>query len=407
MKPLSEARAQVLAAMPSMDGETVDVGRAVGRVTAAPVTSKVAVPPFDNSAMDGFAVKGADVSEPSATLSIVEDVPAGSVPTLPVAEGQATRIMTGAPMPGGADTVVKVEDTELIDHATVQINAITPFGTAVRQRGGDVEPGDLVVASGVRLTARHVASLASVGARPLVAECPTVAVMSTGDEVMPPDTQDLTPGAIRDTNRPMLLSMLDELGVRTIDLGIVGDDIDALRDAYTTAATEADLVLSTGGVSMGDYDFVKTVLGESGEIQFWKVAMQPAKPFAFGTFNGVPLLGLPGNPVSTFVAYEQFVRPAILHMMGASFVLRPRVPGVMGEDVETSPDKEVFLRVLLAQDEGKFVAVRSGGQDSNVLSALAEADAFAVVPVGTGSLSAGDPVTLEMHTWPEKRKNGG
>jgi molybdopterin molybdotransferase len=234
---------------------------------------------------------------------------------------------------------------------------------------------------------------------------PVVAIMSTGDEVVEASTVELAPGAIRDTNRMLLRSMLSELGVPIIDLGIIGDDIAELSAAYESAADAADVIISTGGVSMGDYDFVKHVLGDMGSVEFWKVAMQPAKPFAFGAVNGVPLFGLPGNPVSTFVAFEQFVRPGLLHMMGAENLLRPRIPAVMGEDVSTSPEKEVFVRVMLAVDkDGSFVAIQSGGQQSNVLSALADADAFAVIPVGTGSLSAGDSVTLEMFTWDEDRR---
>ena len=227
--------------------------------------------------------------------------------------------------------------------------------------------------------------------------------MSTGDEVVPPDTTVVPPGAIRDTNRILLASLLADLGVPVIDLGIIGDDIDELRSAYTRAAENADIIVSTGGVSMGDYDYVKQVLGETGSVQFWKVAMQPAKPFAFGNVAGTPLFGLPGNPVSTFVAFEQFVRPAILHMMGSTHLLRPRIEGVMGEDVTTNPEKEVFLRVILADDHGRLVALRSGGQGSNVISALASAEAFAVVPVGVSSVAAGEPVTLEMFTWTENR----
>ena len=228
--------------------------------------------------------------------------------------------------------------------------------------------------------------------------------MSTGDEIVPPATTGLGPGAIRDTNRVLLMAMLDELGIPYLDLGIIGDDLSELRRAYLEAAAGADLIVSTGGVSMGDYDFVKQILGETGSVEFWQVAMQPAKPFAFGHVDGVPLFGLPGNPVSTFVAFEQFVRPGLLSMMGATALLRPRVTGVMGEDVETNPAKEVFLRVLLADDAGRFVAVRSGGQGSNVLSALADADALAVVPVGVGNVAAGDTVQLEMITWPESRE---
>lgn len=403
MISLEDARTRVLAAMPEMDSETAAVADALGMVTAAPVIARDAVPPFPNSAMDGYAVLCVDVEEAPVRLRVLEDVPAGSVPTMTVTSGTATRIMTGAPMPEGADTVVMVELTVAGSDGTVEVLEPVRHGTSVRAAGGDVAVGDVVVPAGVRLTARHLASIASVTGSVEVARRPTVAIMSTGDEIVDPATERLSPGAIRDTNRVLLGAMLGDLGIPTIDLGIVGDDLDALRTAYTEAANRADLIVSTGGVSMGDYDFVKQVLGDAGSVEFWRVAIQPAKPFAFGSVGGVPLFGLPGNPVSTFIAFEQFVRPAILHMMGARHLLRPRVRATMGEDVETNPDKTVFLRVLLADDNGRFVAVRSGGQDSNVLSSLATAQALAVVPVGTGALSAGDDVIVEMFQWPEAR----
>jgi molybdopterin molybdotransferase len=353
--------------------------------------------------MDGFAIIASDLTDAPVELVVVEDVPAGTVPKEVVRSGTAIRIMTGEPMPEGADAVAQVEITSMVDDETVLIAEPVASGTAVRHAGGDVRPGDIVVHAGVRLTPRHMATIASVTGHVRVSKFPTVAIMSTGDEIVPADTVELSPGTIRDTNRVMLEGLLSELGVPVIDLGIVGDDAQQLRDAFAEAASIADIVVSTGGVSMGDHDYVKQVLGEGGSVHFWKVAMQPAKPFAFGDINGVPLFGLPGNPVSTFVAFEQFVRPGILHMMGAQSILRPRVTGTMGEDVTTSGDKEVFVRVLLADDSGRFVAVRSGGQGSNVLSALAGADAFAVVPVGTEAVSAGDDVILEMFRWPESR----
>ncbi len=404
MKPLADARREVLAAMKRLDPEVVDLVDGLGRITAEPCVSAVEVPPFAISAMDGFAVVSSDVSVTPVVLDVLEDVAAGSVPTRDVTSGTATRIMTGAPMPAGADAVVKVEDTSVDSDGSVTILEGVDSGVNVREAGGDVRTGDVVVSAGVKLTARHLASLASAGIRPVVARMPVVAIMSTGDEVVEATTVELAPGAIRDTNRMMLRSVLGEMGIPTIDFGIIGDDIAELSSAYESAADQADVIVSTGGVSMGDYDFVKHVLGDMGSVEFWKVAMQPAKPFAFGAVNGVALFGLPGNPVSTFVAFEQFVRPALLHMMGAERLLRPRIPAVMGEDVSTSPEKEVFVRVMLAVDTGgSFVAIRSGGQQSNVLSALADAEAFAVVPVGTGSLSAGDSVTLEMFTWDEDR----
>jgi molybdopterin molybdotransferase len=404
MKPLAEARAEVLAAMPRLPATAVDVSESLGRVTAEPAVAREFTPPFDNSAMDGYAVITADCTDVPAILVVNEDVAAGSVATMRVVPGTATRIMTGAPMPTGADAVVRIEDTASQARSEVTILVGPTEGENVRPRGGDMAPGDVIVGSGVRLTSRHVASLASAGVNPIVADLPTVAIMSTGDEIVDHSTRELTPGTIRDSNRMLLRAVLADLGVPVIDLGIIGDDPDALRSAYDRASAEADMVLSTGGVSMGDYDYVKQILGELGSVDFWNVAMQPGKPFAFGSINGVPLFGLPGNPVSTFVSFEQFVRPAILYMMGATDLLRTQVVGTMGEDVRTHNEKTVFLRALLAQDtDGSFVAVRSGGQGSNMHSSLANAEAFAVVPVGTGSLSAGDEVTLEMFRWPEGR----
>lgn len=405
MRSLAEAQREVMAAMVRLDTEVVDVWDCLDRVAAVDAISSNDVPPFANSAMDGFAVKARDVARTPVALSVNEDVAAGQVPTMPVADGTATRIMTGAPIPDGADAVVRVEDTRTDSEGAVTILVGVDAGTNVRPAGSDVGAGDVIVKSGVRLTARHAASLASAGIRPKVSRLPVVAVMSTGDEIVDPSTQDLAPGTIRDSNRVILRAVLADLGVEVVDLGVISDDPDVLAAAYREASRVADVIVSTGGVSMGDYDYVKQVLGETGTVEFWQVAIQPAKPFAFGSINGKPLFGLPGNPVSTFVAFEQFVRPAILTMMGATAVLRPRIPAVMGEDISVTVDREVFVRVLVAIDRnGSSVAVTSGGQASNVLSALAEADAFAVIPLGVGSLSAGDPVTLEMFTWCESRQ---
>ena len=264
--------------------------------------------------------------------------------------------------------------------------------------------GTLVFENGVRLGPAHLGVLASLGVVPAVRRRPVVAVLSTGDEVVAPDTQTLEPGKIRDSNRPQLVGLLAELGVVVRDLGIVPDDSQLLRATLERAASEADVVVTSGGVSMGEYDLVKQVLTELGSVEFWRVAMQPAKPFAFGSIASAPLFGLPGNPVSVFVAFEQFLRPALLTMMGCTQVFRPRILGTLGESVSTDPEKTVFVRVAVdyLPAEG-WVARRSGGQSSNVLSALAGADALAVVPVGVGDVAAGDDVTLEMFRWPEQR----
>ena len=404
MKPLREAQGEVIAGIDRMGTERIGIEDALGRVLAESAVSSEPIPPFPNSAMDGFAVRASDVASTPVVLPINEDVPAGTVPSMAVEPGTATRIMTGAPMPAGADSVVPVEDTESGTSDSVTIVTGVSQGSHVRPAGGDIATGDVVVEAGVRLSARDLGSLASIGVSPVVHLQPVVALMSTGDEVVEYTTKDLGLGTIRDTNRAVLRGMLDDLRVPYVDLGIVSDNVDELREAYLHAADVGDAIISTGGVSMGDFDFVKQILRESGSVDFWKVAMQPGKPFAFGNVDGVPLFGLPGNPVSTFVSFEQFVRPALLSMMGATKLFRPQIQGVMGEDVTTSDQKDVFVRVMLAPDtDGSFVAVKAGGQGSNVLSGLANADAFAVVPVGVGSLSAGDLVNLEMFTWNENR----
>lgn len=404
MKPLREAQREVIAGVEPMGTEQVGVEVALHRVLAVPAVASGPIPPFPNSAMDGFAVRAADVVATPVTLPVNEDIPAGTVPTMAVGAGTATRIMTGAPMPDGADCVVPVENTEAGTSDSVTIVAGVAVGTHVRPAGGDIAEGEVVVDVGTRLSARHLGSLASVGVSPVVFRQPVVALMSTGDEVVEYTTHDLGQGKIRDTNRAVLRGVLDDLHIPYVDMGIIGDDVEELREAYLSASDVGDAIISTGGVSMGDFDFVKQILRESGSVEFWKVAMQPGKPFAFGSVNDVPLFGLPGNPVSTFVSFEQFVRPALLSMMGATRLLRPRVRGVIGEDVTTNDEKDVFVRVMLAPDaDGSFVALKAGGQGSNILSALAGSDAFAVVPVGVGSLSAGDPVDLEMFGWDENR----
>ncbi len=399
MIPLEDARARVLAALPEPQVERRLVRDALGLVLATDVLSPSTVPPFDNSAMDGYAVRYEDLGNVPCVLEVSEDVAAGHVATGSVEPGRAIKIMTGAPLPAGADTVVKVEDTVPGD-ASVEILVRPELGSAVRRAGGDVAAGDLIFTSGDVLTARHLGVLAAVGVDRVEVYRPVrVAVLSTGDEVMPPDTLQLAPGQIRDSNRPLLVGLLTESGLDAVDYGIIRDDADALRSAFATAARECDAVITSGGVSMGEYDLVKQVLTELGGIELWKVAMQPAKPFAFGAIEGTPLFGLPGNPVSVFVAFEQFARPALLSMMGHRSLQRPLISATLAQDVHTDPEKTVFLRVVVEPGPDGRIARLAGEQASNVLSATARADAFAVVPRGVAALSAGDTVTLEMFRW--------
>lgn len=402
MRSLEDAQRDVLAAVAPLPPVELPVWDALGLGLAGPVVAPHDVPPFTNSAMDGYAVLGADVEPGPVTLRLLEDVPAGHVARQAVRGGTAIKIMTGAPIPEGADTVVKVEDTEPLPDG-VRIMAATPTGTAVRPAGGDLKAGEPVFSAGERLTPPHLAVLASLGVSPRVHRRPRVAILSTGDEVLPPETGILGPGQIRDTNRPLLAAMLDELGVEIVDLGIVGDDAAVLRDTLDQGAARADMVLTSGGVSMGEYDLVKIILRELGTIDFWKVAMKPAKPFAFGHIEGTPLLGLPGNPVSVMVAFEQFARPALLRMMGCRAQFRAQAGARSAERWRSDPAKTVFMRVETEVEDGVTLVRSSGGQSSNVLSALARADAFAVIPVGTGWVEIGDPVTIEMFRSPETR----
>lgn len=396
MRPLPEMRAEVLGSMPQLESEVVALDEALGRVLAEPMVSPESVPHFANSAMDGYAVRSADTSQPGALLEILADVRAGRVADVAVGEGQAMKIMTGAPMPEGADAVIRVEETSVED-GRVRIATQVPEGNSVRPVGGDINAGDTVFAAGTRLSAVHIGVLATVGAvKPVVSRVPRVAVMSTGDELQPADGGALAPGMIRDSNRPMLMAMLSETGVETIDLGRILDDADDLRYTLAGAASDADLIVTSGGVSMGDYDVIKLVLREESDVDFFQVAMKPGKPFGFGLFQGVPFFGLPGNPVSVLISFEQFVRPSILRMQGASALLRPRATGVAGERFVSDPLKEEFVRVAFTGSGSDLEVMQTGGQSSNVLSAAARADAFAVIPVGTEVVEAGDPVILEF-----------
>lgn len=404
MKPLPEAQREVLAAMAPLPEQPTTIDRARGLALARRVLATRDVPPFANSAVDGYAVVAADTRAAPVTLEVLEDVPAGSVPSAEVGSGKATRIMTGAPLPAGADAVVMVEDTRSAEGGGVVIEAGVEPGAFVRVAGGDVAAGDLVFEAGERLGPAHLGVLATIGeARPVVRRRPRVALMSTGDEVWPADTDRLPAGGIRDANRPMLAALLEELGAEVHDFGIVPDDTARLGAVLSEAAATSDAVVTSGGVSMGEYDLVKRVLAELGDVEFWKVAMQPAKPFAFGFLGDTPLFGLPGNPVSVTVAFEQFVRPALLHRMGARRLFRMRIPGVLAEPVSTNVEKTVFLRVRVERQGSAWSARLSGGQDSNVLSALAGAEALAVVPAGVGDLDRGADVELEMMRWPEAR----
>lgn len=404
MRPLEEMQAEVLNSMPLLDEVEMDFADAIGAVLSRDVDAPEDLPGFENAAMDGFAVIAADTENPPMDLTVVDDVAAGAVPSVALTSGTVTRIMTGAPIPDGADAIVPVEVTEENETDAVRIMEEAAVGDHIRPAGGNVRAGTRVFDAGLRMRAAHASVMASMGIRPIVRRRPVVAMMSTGDELVPPSTPSLARGAIRDSNRTLMRGLLEDLGADVRDYGIINDDVGMFETVLEEASSGVDAIVTSGGVSMGAYDIVKLALRDRGTVGFWKIAMQPGKPFGFGTVGDVPFFGLPGNPVSVFVSFEQFMRPALLAMMGADRLYRDRIEGVLDDGADTNPEKTVFLRVATERhSDGRLHARKSGGQSSNVLSALAFADALAVVPVGIGSVEPGSTVELEMIHWPEAR----
>ena len=365
---------------------------ALGRVLAEPVVAGHDVPPFANTAMDGYAVRAADTVGAPVRLDVVGTLSAGSAPDVEVGPGQAVRIMTGAPMPAGADAVVMVERTSTSDdRSVVTIETAASPGDHVRRAGDDISAGQTVFEPGDELTPGHLGVLASLGfERVRVVPPARVGVLSTGDELVA-GPAPLRPGQIRDSNRPTLLALVQETGCVPVDLGTVGDDEAAIRKAVEDGLARCDALVTSGGVSVGDFDYVKAVLTAltldgPGRMDWWQVAVRPAKPLAFGVVGGKPVFGLPGNPVSSMVSFELFARPALRRMTGHRQVLRPEVVAVADEPLRRRPDGKVHLVRVVAThgDDGRLHVRSSGGQGSHLLRAMAMANALAVLPDGDG-----------------------
>jgi molybdenum cofactor synthesis domain-containing protein len=378
----------------------VPLGNALGLVLAEAVHAQEPVPPFANSAMDGYALRAADTASGNARLRVVGAVMAGEdAGGLVVGEGQAARIMTGAPLPPGADAVCMVENTRADGEGYVVIEDVLAAGTSVRLAGEDINTGDEVFTAGTRLGPAHVGVLASLGTASVRAHPrPRVGVASTGDELWGP-AGPLPPGKIRDSNRPGLLARLSADGWDGVDLGTVGDDPDRLAEVLAQGASSCDAVITSGGVSVGDRDLVRIILEKLGgqQARWLQVAVRPGKPFAFSVLppKGAPAFGLPGNPVSALVSYELFVRPALRLMAGFATLERPRLVAVADVDLPRPRDGRLHLvRVSVrTSPEGKLRARPSGGQGSHQLRAMAAANALAVLPDGDG-LKAGESVEI-------------
>ena len=400
--PLETARAEILAAVGVLEPRPVPLREAHGLVLAEAVTATEDVPPFPNTAMDGYALRAEDTAGAApgtpVRLKVVGELPAGRAPDRAVEAGEAIRIMTGAPMPPGANAIVMVERTRAHrdgDGDGVEIEVEAKPGDHVRSAGGDLTTGQVVFDAGTLLGAAHLGVLASVGATTVqVIPRPRVGVLSTGDELV--EEGALAPGQIRDSNRPMLLALVAEAGLEPVDLGCAPDDEDRITATLDDALARCDGVLTSGGVSVGDYDYVKAALDRLGHLDWRQVAIKPAKPLAFGVVRDTPVFGLPGNPVSSLVSFELFARPALLQRAGHAHRFRPEVRARAEHDFARKRDGKLHLnRVRVTWRDGGYVAGSTGDQASNVLSATALANGLAMIPDGDG-VAAGEELTVML-----------
>ncbi len=397
---LDEALKTVLAATPVLPIEKVGIVESLGRVLAEDIVALRDNPPWDNSAMDGFAVRHDDIKQAHAitkpvTLKVIEDVPAGKVATKSVGPGEAIRIMTGAPVPKGANVVVKVEDTEHTPDR-VTIFKEEPPSANIRPQGEDVRKGECIVPRGTRLRPGDVGMLAILAKSMIfVHQRPRVAILATGDELADLDER-FDEDKIINSNSYGLAAAVQEAGGVPFLLGIASDNPAALKDKISHGLN-ADILVLSGGVSMGDYDFTKAVFKELGaEMNFWKLAIRPGQPLAFGKIQGKLAFGLPGNPVSSMVTFEQLVRPAMMKMAGQRSYGRPLVQAVFQEKFSKRTDRRHFLRGVLAREGGIFTVRTTGDQGSGILTSMVKANCLIDVPQDVERLNPGDSVTVQV-----------
>jgi len=414
MLSVEEALERVLQVFHPLDTERVPILQALGRVLAEDVEADSDIPPYANSSMDGYAVRAADTRGASRKtpkrLHVIRDLPAGYVAEEEVSLGAAMRIMTGAPLPPGADAVVRVEDTESGEE-WVDVFAEVPRGRYVRLAGEDVETGTRVLERGTTIRPQEVGMLATLGrVRAQVTRRPRVAILATGDELLDIG-EPLLPGRIRNANSYSNAAQVKHLGGIPIVLGIARDRVEDLTQKIRSGLSRgADLFLTSGGVSVGDFDLVKTVLAAEGDMNFWRVRMKPGKPLAFGYLTvrepegsstiarKVPILGLPGNPVSAMVSFEVFARPAILKMLGANELRRPVVEAALADEISQKDGRRHFVRVQLERIGNDYRAHLTGDQGSGILSSMVKSNALAVIPEDWSSVRAGARVKVLVLT---------
>ena len=415
MISVEEALDKILACVRVMDEEDCPILDSLGQVLAESIYSSISVPPLDNSAMDGYAVRSEDTrgagERSPRRLKVGDKVAAGEISGYEVVPGTAVRIMTGAPVPRGADSVVRFEDTDEASRgapsAEIGVLKEIELGLNIRRAGEDIAKGGLVLGKGTVVTPAEVGVLASLGRKTVrVIRRPRVAILATGDELVDV-AETLPPGKIYNSNSYSLAALIRLVGGIPLILGIARDSEDSVV-ASLRRGLEADILLTSGGVSVGDYDVVKEVLAKQGEISFWTVRMKPGKPLAFGMIRGsgkagggrsIPHLGLPGNPVSSMITFELFARPALLKMMGREKLTRPLLEAVIEDSVINTDGRRIFARVVAERRGERYVARLTGPQGSGILTSMALANGLAIIPEDRAGVTVGDKVRVMMLDW--------
>ena len=412
MISVEEALEKILGYFKELEKGETPILESLGQVLAEDIYATIDVPPTDNSAMDGYAVRASETNGASSStpkhLQVIGEVAAGSLANQPVQPGTAVRIMTGAPIPPGANTVVPFEDTDELPRKgqlrsfpfTIGILRQTPPDSNIRRAGEDVHRGTLILKKGTEVRPSHVGVLASIGMQTApVIRRPNVAVLATGDELAD-ISQPLKPGQLFNSNTYSLAAHVLDCGASPKILGIARDQVPALTEKIRQGL-DTDLLITSGGVSMGDYDMVKEVLSKEGEITFWTVRMKPGKPLAFGVFNTatgrkVPHLGLPGNPVSAMITFELFARPAIFKMMGKQNRNRPIIQCTMEDALKNQDGRRIYARVRVMQRDGQYFARLTGPQGSGILTSMAQANALAIISEDITQVREGDRVPVML-----------
>lgn len=406
MISFEEALDNILSRIHPLGLEKVLLLEGLGRIIGEDIYARRDIPPFDNSAMDGYALKFEDIRESSkdhpVRMEVIEDLPAGSVSKKTIGKGQAIRIMTGAPIPKGADAVIPVEETRKEGGDTVILKSAA-LGENVRRSGEDVKKGERVISKGDLIRPAELGMLASVGrSSVLVYQKPLVAILCTGDELVDVD-ENPDESKIISSNSYTLAAQVKDCGAVPVQLGIARDRKEEIREKLRQG-TRADVLISSAGVSVGDYDFAKDALGDLGmEMTFWQVSMKPGKPLAFGTIQGKPVFGLPGNPVSSMVSFEEFVRPSLLKMMGHRQVFRIVVEAILEEEIRKTAGRRHFIRAFVSFKEGSYFVTTTGDQGSGILMSMLKANGLIMIPEAQEIAKAGEKVKVQLLGEPFKR----